>query len=74
MPASSSVVTAVRPTSLGGTALDLHVEYLDGDDRWEMDDDVLLVALSNGYITNVDFGSMVRMRNVGRRRLLTWTQ
>ena len=29
--------------------------------QW-MDGDVLLVALSNGYITNVDFGSMVRMR------------
>jgi len=29
--------------------------------QW-LEDDVLLVALSNGYITNVDFGAMVRMR------------
>ena len=43
------VVTAVRPTSLGGTALDLHVEYLDGDDRWEMDDDVLLATATRAH-------------------------
>ena len=29
--------------------------------QW-LEDDTVLVALSNGYITTVDFGAMVRMR------------